>query len=442
MIKLKHCICLSLILFLPVNVNAQLLKPCTPFKYSTSENFSAVANKQLQEEIKELITLQKTIENADYQNIKHWNASYPSYRWHQEIMKASDRHSGHKNGGRVAIMHLAIYDAVVAVEKYNNSNTLELDAPFMVNTQIRKLTRSSDEISLVCDYSAAAAAAHEIILHYFPAQKDLLNQTFQEFKKARLLSGVRYPSGIELGIKIGRHIAAKYTEYAKTDQTDQEWNGKVSTSDTLWTGNPGKWDPMKGQWKPLTLEKPDQFRPDPPPIDWSSEMEELRAFNASHKSSDIAWKWKNAPVWDKLLEEQILSYDLASLEAAFASAMFHVARFDAIIAAWEAKYHYRGIRPFQYDPDFQPILIETPNFPGYPAGHSTVAGSLATVLAQLFPKEKELFQKLAIECAESRFEGGVHFRSDNKVGLEVGEKVGEQVLKEFERNCTIANSTE
>jgi membrane-associated phospholipid phosphatase len=52
--------------------------------------------------------------------------------------------------------------------------------------------------------------------------------------------------------------------------------------------------------------------------------------------------------------------------------------YDGIIAAWDGKYHYWGIRPFQYDPDFEPILVDTPNFPGYPAGHTTVAGSLAT----------------------------------------------------------------
>ena len=92
---------------------------------------------------------------------------------------------------------------------------------------------------------------------------------------------------------------------------------------------------------------------------------------------------------------------------------------------------YSIIRPFQYDPEFKPILVETPNFPGYPAGHTTVAGSIATVLSFLFPQDKQLFLDLAKECSESRFEGGVHFRTDNEVGLEVGYKVGQQVIQGF-----------
>ncbi|WP_409557741.1 phosphatase PAP2 family protein [Allomuricauda sp. SCSIO 64092] len=131
------------------------------------------------------------------------------------------------------------------------------------------------------------------------------------------------------------------------------------------------------------------------------------------------------------MERKILEYNLDSLEAAFANAVFHTACFDGIIAAWDGKYHYWGIRPFQYDPSFQPILIDTPNFPGYPAGHTTVAGSIAKVLAYLFPRDEPLFHELAKECSESRFEGGVHFRTDNQVGLEVGYQVGQQVIDAF-----------
>ncbi|WP_373519543.1 phosphatase PAP2 family protein [Pricia sp.] len=163
-------------------------------------------------------------------------------------------------------------------------------------------------------------------------------------------------------------------------------------------------------------------------------MEELRRFNEEYKSSDIAWKWKSEPVWDNLVERKILEYDLDALESAFANAVFHTARFDATIAAWDGKYHYWGIRPFQYDPEFEPILVDTPNFPGYLAGHTTVAGSLASVLSFIFPQDGKLFRNLALECSESRFEGGVHFRTDNEVGLKVGTEVGNEVIRRFSQN--------
>lgn len=115
-------------------------------------------------------------------------------------------------------------------------------------------------------------------------------------------------------------------------------------------------------------------------------MEELKQFNAEHQTSEIARKWKSEPVWDRLIGRKILEYNLDPLEAAFANAVFYTAHFNAIIAAWDGKYHYWGIRPFQYDPSFQPILIDTPNFPGYLAGHTTVVGSIARVLSFLFPR--------------------------------------------------------
>ncbi|MEL6255042.1 MAG: vanadium-dependent haloperoxidase [Bacteroidota bacterium] len=285
--------------------------------------------------------------------------------------------------------------------------------------------------SFICEWSAVSGAALEVIEYYFPDKKPYLDSLLAQFKDARLKTGLQLPSDIEQGISIGKQIANQYIKYAQTDRTDRIWAGEVPNVDSLWSGEPGKWDPMKRQWRPLTLVSSSQFRPAPPPTDWTEDMDELRRFNATQQTSDIAWKWKSAPVWDNLLERKIFEYDLGPLEAAFAGAVFHTARFDGIIAAWDGKYHYWGIRPFQYDPDFKPILVATPNFPGYPAGHTTVAGSISTALSFLFPQDEQLFHEMAQECSESRFEGGVHFRTDNEVGLIVGKQVGGQVIKTF-----------
>ena len=71
----------------------------------------------------------------------------------------------------------------------------------------------------------------------------------------------------------------------------------------------------------------------------------------------------------------------------------------------------------------------TPNFPGYPSGHAATAGTSATLLSYFFPAEKDFFWQKAKEAAEARFEGGVHFRTDNEVGLDLGKKVAELVLE-------------
>lgn len=400
-----------------------------PFKFEIQERISPVDERLLRDEISEIAAVQQEMKEEELWTVRYWNDAYPGYRWHELLMEVSRRHKGHKNGGRVAIMHLAIYDAMVEVWKRKKAHFRK--AAYQYDTEVKKLGQALDYSTFICEWSAAAGAAHQVISYYFPEQRALLDSNLLAFKTARLATGIQFPSDMEKGLEIGRRIAAQYIEYAKNDRTEIRWEGSVPKADSLWSGNPGPWDPMKRQWKPLTLVQPDQFRPGPPPTDWSADMEELRQFNATHQASEIAWRWKSEPVWDRLIERKVLEYDLDPLEAAFANAVFHAARFDGIIAAWDGKYHYWGIRPFQYDPSFQPILIDTPNFPGYPAGHTTVAGSIAKVLSFLFPKDEALFYELADECSESRFEGGVHFRTDNEVGLQVGYQVGQQVIDVF-----------
>ena len=400
-----------------------------PIMFSLEINEVPKIAPTFREEIADVVAAQKLLNDSLQQERRYWNAAYPSYRWHQIMVEAGNRTKGHKNGGRMAILHLAIYDALAEVWKHKQGKNRS--APFQEYPEVERHGTRKDYSSYICEYSATAAAAHQIIGYYFPEQKPFLDDKLQQFKEARLRTGLQYPNDIATGMSVGKRIAEKYIGYAKADRTDQLWTGIVPDDKTLWSGKPSKWDPMKRLWQPFTLKAADQFRPAPPPTDWTTEMEELRQFNKNNQSSDIAWKWKSEPIWDLLLERKILEYGLDPFQAARASALFHTARFDATIAAWDGKYHYWGIRPFQYDPDFKPILIETPNFPGYPAGHTTVAGALATALTYLFPKDAVYFQELAVECSESRFEGGVHFRTDNEVGLEVGEKVGEQVIKSF-----------
>ncbi|MEM0942101.1 MAG: phosphatase PAP2 family protein [Bacteroidota bacterium] len=422
--------CLTAMLMKPhIGCGQMTSSPFKPFKFELQERFPPVNEKLLRDEISEITAVQQEMEEKDSWSVRYWNGSYPSYRWHQLLMQVSQNHKGHKNGGRAAIMHLSIYDAMVEVWKHKKAHFQK--AAYQHDPRVKKLGQEPDFSTFLCEWSAAAGAAHLVIGYYFPEQKELLDSQLIAFKSARMATGLQFPFDIEKGLEIGQKIAHQYIEYAKSDRTDRRWEGSVPKSDSLWSGNPGPWDPMKRQWKPLTLVQPNQFRPGPPPTDWSSDMDELKQFNEEHQTSEIAWKWKSEPVWDRLIERKILEYNLDPLEAAFANAVFHTARFDAIIAAWDGKYHYWGIRPFQYDPSFQPILIDTPNFPGYPAGHTTVAGSIARVLSFLFPRDEPLFYELAKECSESRFEGGVHFRTDNEVGLEVGYLVGQQVINVF-----------
>jgi membrane-associated phospholipid phosphatase len=105
-------------------------------------------------------------------------------------------------------------------------------------------------------------------------------------------------------------------------------------------------------------------------------------------------------------------------------AVLNVAASDAVIACFEAKYHYWTIRPSQADTTL--VLADSvglPNFPSYPSGHACSAGAFDAVLGHFFPQDRVEFTRIAEEQAMSRLYGGIHYRFDNDGGLALGRVV-------------------
>jgi hypothetical protein len=109
-------------------------------------------------------------------------------------------------------------------------------------------------------------------------------------------------------------------------------------------------------------------------------------------------------------------------------AVLHTTYHDAVIAIFDAKYAYWGIRPDQFDSTYSPLL-STPPFPGYPSGHALGGGASSRVLEYFFPADASYFRKLAQDCADSRFYGGIHFKTDNETGLKMGKQIGQYIAE-------------
>ncbi len=102
----------------------------------------------------------------------------------------------------------------------------------------------------------------------------------------------------------------------------------------------------------------------------------------------------------------------------------NVAASDAIIACFDAKYHYWSIRPSQADTTIALAdSVGLPNFPSYPSGHACSAGAFDASLGHFFPQERAQFTRIAEEQAMSRLYGGIHYRFDNDGGLALGRVV-------------------
>ncbi len=132
----------------------------------------------------------------------------------------------------------------------------------------------------------------------------------------------------------------------------------------------------------------------------------------------------------------------------YAYAKTSIALFDSFIQCWYVKYKYNTVRPETVinkylDANWRPLL-QTPAFPEYTCGHSTISSSAAEALTSVygdnlaFTDSTELefgiksrsfksFRAAAEENNWARFYGGLHFHNSCIVSTEIGKNVGQLV---------------
>jgi hypothetical protein len=138
-------------------------------------------------------------------------------------------------------------------------------------------------------------------------------------------------------------------------------------------------------------------------------------------------------------------------------AMAHVAGGDAMIACFDAKYHYWFWRPYQAiplagtdgnpatvpDPTWKP-LGTTPNFPEYPSAHACHSTAVVTALEAFFGTDKIPFsldshvtgttrhydrlRDVVKDVDLARVLVGFHFFSSDEQGSSLGRQVGRYVV--------------
>lgn len=138
--------------------------------------------------------------------------------------------------------------------------------------------------------------------------------------------------------------------------------------------------------------------------------------------------------------------------------MVAIGLMDSFICCWDEKFRSNRIRPETairkyIDPNWKPLL-QTPPFPEYLSGHSTISTTSALILTYYFgdnfaytddvevryglPKRRfKSFGDAAAEAAISRFYGGIHFMDAIDNGVSQGLKTGNWVLKKVEGKARI-----
>ena len=377
------------------------------------------------DEIAQVLSAQHALDSAGMQKIVYWNAGAPGYHWYD--MMFGLWMTDITGNGALANMLIgtAIYDATVAA--WDSKYTHNRRRPFLTDSNVQLYAQKPESPSYPCEYSVAAGVAVTLVSHFYPALSDSVSRMAEQMMTSRVAAGVAFPSDTRAGFELGKKVAEKEIERTKDFITKKQFDGKVPSKPGLWKGKEPML-PLAGLNKTVVLDSASQFRPAPPP-DFAKDMKELKDFKQTFATRANAFRFASQPTGSDLLTKKIFEYNLHTNppRAARVYAAINFAYYDAFTTCWDAKYAYWGIRPDQYDSTYKP-LMQSPPFPGYPSGHAMMCGVIGKLFPYFFPYDKDLFMKIAIDGAESRFHAGIHFRSDNDAGLELGGKVASKVI--------------
>jgi hypothetical protein len=231
-----------------------------------------------------------------------------------------------------------------------------------------------------------------------------------------------------------------------------------------------------GQTQPFTLDRPRQFRPEPPPPLTSEhyhraydEVKRLGSLTGSQRTieqTDLARFWGNfGGQWNGAMRNIAVAHLQDVGDSARLFALANVAAADALISAFETKYHYNFWRPITAiqegdndgnpntvgDPTWVPFLA-TPAYPDHSSGANNATGSITTMLQLFFgtdefdfsvasgaagllvnPRQYHRFSDAAQEVVEVRILQGIHFRfADEAARQQVG-RVAHWTFQKFLR---------
>ncbi len=325
----------------------------------------------------------------------------------------------------MAIVHIAVFDAVNAIAKRYRSYTGIADAPSGASMD-----------------AAIAQAAHDTLVAMYPSQKAHCDQLLAE-SLAKIKDGPAKTEGIRVGQRAPRAILARRVDDGSEQAEPQLGTGFVTSN------QPGKWrqDPISqlpvalgaywGNVKPFVIRDVRQFRVPPPPAmtssAYTSAYNEVKRLGGdgvttpTQRTKDqtlaaIYWAYDGTPslcapprLYNQITLAIADQMNTDVVDLARLLALVNVTMADAGVASWESKYYYQVWRPITGiresdrgtgptgrgdgnpltigDPKFSPLGAPasnlqgpnfTPPFPAYPSGHATFGGAVFQTLRNFY----------------------------------------------------------
>ena len=364
---------------------------------------------------------------------------------------ADDQFSSFKGHRALAMMHLAMHDALNSIrpvyERYAYAGPRAIAHPI----------------------AAAAQAAHDVLISQYPNQHARVAAELSTWIGA-LPDGPLTSRGRRLGQAAAAAILAKrvndgwdfdgtyeFVQGPGRYQTTPPWNGFVA-------------QPGFRLAKPFVSASSRQLSP-PPPLKstaYARAFQEVKDYGAAHSTVRTADQTAYAIWWMEFAESSVnrVGRQLATVlrpdlwTAARLFAHVGVALYDTYVAVWNGKYEFNHWRPYTAvraadrdenprttpDASWEP-LRPTPPHPEYPSAHAAGCAASFSILARGFSRDLAFtmetatappgmptrafasFDAAAQECADSRVRLGWHFRYATEAGLDLGRRIAGDVLR-------------
>jgi PAP2 superfamily len=350
------------------------------------------------------------------------------------------------------IVAVAVYDAVVAIEGGSE--------PLVASPVVTRPASTE---------AAVAAAARDVLVARVPGQAASVDAQY-----AAHLAAIPDGPAKANGITVGQEVAEAILAWRAGDGFDNVVPYVQPPP------GPGVFEPVAPttplevkltQVRPFTYSSNSEFRPDGPnaltSAEYAEDFNEVKIYGRADSSvrtpeqTEIVRFWTEAGATQqpRTLRTLATERDLGLAETARMFALVHVASADALLACFDAKYHYLFWRPIhaiqradtdenpatEPDPTWRPFL--TVNHPEYPSAHACGTTALTEALAAFFGTDMvplamsstvtgttryyDRLSGVAKEVYDARVWGGLHFRNSMMEGAWIGKKVARHVVTNF-----------
>jgi hypothetical protein len=349
----------------------------------------------------------------------------------------------------MAMVNLAMFDAVNSIERRYR--------PYL--TQLNAAPTTSKE-------AAAAVAAGTVLISVLPQARDEVKATLASYLET-IPSGKPKTQGIELG----EAVAAKILEARANDGSRASDAYRPRTTPGVYVPTALTLVPMWPNVKPFAMTEPTQFRPGPPlKLDspqWAADYNEIKELGSRNSSKRSAKQTEDARFWlitgpqayFPIALQLIAAKKMSLVDSARFMALESIAMSDAILAVFDAKYHYEFWRPItairngdllnsttiERDATWQPI-DNTPMHPEYPCAHCIVAAAFAAVVEGIIGADVPQISATSStapgvthrwtdmrgfvnEVSEARIWAGFHYRFSTTIGEQMGYRIGAYVVQ-------------